>query len=89
MPKRRPVKKIDRNRTAHPTDADMLDELLELMYEKLKTDDTTPKVADYLKVMELKHKLRITNGGRKKLLDLIESVREEELNKSEGCDESK
>jgi hypothetical protein len=88
MPKKRPAKRIDKNRTAHPTDSEMLDELLELMHEKLKAEDTTPKVADYLKVMELKHKLKITNGGRKKLLDLIESVREEELDKPEGCDES-
>ncbi len=62
----------------------MLEELLLAIHEKLKSDDMAPKIGDFLKVLELKYKLRLSDDGRDKLLDLIETVRREELEEENG-----
>jgi len=61
------------------SDFEMLEELLQAIHEKLKSEELSPKIADFLKVLEMKYKLKLTGDGKDKLLDLIESVRKEEL----------
>jgi hypothetical protein len=65
------------------SDAEKLEEILEAMYARIKEGDEKPKVADFLKALEMKHKLKLTDEGRKRLLDMIEKVRREELEKLE------
>lgn len=68
-----------KKRRKKQTDAEMLEDLLQAIHEKLKSDDLAPKIGDFLKVLELKYKLKLSDDGRDKLLDLIETVRREEL----------
>lgn len=82
---RKTRRKIKRKR---PTDAEMLEEILERMHEHLKSaEDFQPKVADFLKVLEMKYKLKLTEGSLQKLLDVIDGARKDELGKAEGDNE--
>jgi hypothetical protein len=66
-------------KSRRPSDSEMLEEVLQGIHEKLKEKGYEPKVADFLKVLEMKYKLKLTDDGRQKLLDLIESARQMEL----------
>jgi len=77
-----------KSRKKKQTDAEMLEDLLQAIHEKLKSDELTPKIGDFLKVLEMKYKLKLSEDGRDKLLDLIETVRREELKEGDiGDDE--
>lgn len=73
-------KKTTRKRSRKkPTDSEMLEELLERIHEHLKGEDFKPKLADFLKVLEMKYKLKLTDDGKEKILEIIDRVRKEEL----------
>jgi len=66
----------------------MLEEILEKIHERLREMELEPKVADFLKVLEMKYKLKLSGDSKQKLLDLIEDVRKEELEMQEDADGS-
>lgn len=66
----------------------MLEEILEKIHERLREAQLEPKVADFLKVLEMKYKLKLSGDSKQKLLDLIEDVRKEELEMQEDADAS-
>lgn len=83
-----PVKRKAATRTSNVdklTDADMVEDVLHRLHELLKNEDFRPKVADFLKVLELKHKLKLTQDVEKKLRELIDEIRKEELTKLEDA----
>ncbi|MBU2626464.1 MAG: hypothetical protein KKG33_12965 [candidate division Zixibacteria bacterium] len=71
-----------------PSDSEMLEEILEKIHERLREKDFEPKVADFLKVLEMKYKLKLSGDSKQKLLDLIEDVRREELEMLEDANGS-
>jgi len=71
-----------------PSDSEMLEEILQKIHEQLREKEFEPKVADFLKVLEMKYKLRPTGDGKEKILEIIEKVRKEELEALERDDES-
>jgi hypothetical protein len=75
-----------------PSDSEMLEEILlmfhQKIHEKLKEEDYEPKVADFLKVLEMKYKLKLTGDGKEKILEIIEKLRKAELGAQEATDES-
>jgi hypothetical protein len=77
------AKKTRRRKKKRPTDSEMLEEILEKIHDSLRERDFEPKVADFLKVLEMKYKLKLSCDSKQKLLDLIEDVRREELGESQ------
>ena len=75
-----------------PSDSEMLEEILLMFHQKIheqfKDDDFKPKVADFLKVLEMKYKLKLTGDGKEKILEIIEKLRKAELGAQEVSDES-
>ncbi len=75
-----------------PSDSEMLEEILlmfhQKIHEQLKEEDYKPKVADFLKVLEMKYKLKLTGDGKEKILEIIEILRKAELGAQEASDES-
>ena len=75
-----------------PSDSEMLEEILLMFHQKIheqfKDDDFNPKVADFLKVLEMKYKLKLTGDGKEKILEIIEKLRKAELGAQETSDES-
>lgn len=63
------------------TDLEILQEIQDEIYERLKSGDYQPKVADLIKVLDekLKLKMRLSDDGKKAFWDLIEQIRSEEL----------
>lgn len=81
------AKKTSRKRSRKkPTDSEMLEDLLERIHEHLKGEDFQPKLADFLKVLEMKYKLKLTDDGKEKILEIIDRVRKEELGKADTSD---
>ncbi len=70
-------------KSRRPSDSEMVEEILRGIHEKLKEKGYEAKVADFLKVLEMKYKLKLTDDGKQKLLDLIESARRKELGGNE------
>jgi hypothetical protein len=64
-----------RPKEKRPTDFEMLEEILQKIHKLLKNGELEPKVADFLKVLEMKHKLRLTREGKEETLDVIEKAR--------------
>lgn len=84
------TKNTRRNRrTEHLSDSEMLDNALRRQYVEIMSDDSKPKVADFLKLLELKHKLKLGEDGREKILEIIDEFRQEELGKLEKTGRSK
>jgi len=81
-------KRTRKRKKKRPTDSEMLEDLLEKIHEKLRDKGFEPKVADFLKVLEMKYKLKLTGDGKEKLLELIENVRREELEKRKDDDKT-
>ena len=75
-----------------PSDSEMLEEILLMFHQKIheqfKDGDFKPKVADFLKVLEMKYKLKLTADGKEKILEIIEKLRKAELGAQEASDES-
>jgi DNA-directed RNA polymerase subunit F len=73
-----------------PSDSEMLEEVLLMFHQKIheqfKDDDFKPKVADFLKVLEMKYKLKLTGDGKEKILEIIEKLRKAELGAQEASD---
>jgi hypothetical protein len=63
------------------SDLEILQEIQDEIYEKLKSSDYQPRVADLIKVLDekLKLKMRLSDDGKKAFWDLIEQIRSEEL----------
>jgi hypothetical protein len=81
------AKKTSRKRSRKkPTDSEMLEDLLERIHEHLKGEEFAPKLADFLKVLEMKYKLKLTDDGKEKILEIIDKVRKEELGKADKSD---
>ena len=73
-----------------PSDSEMLEEILLMFHQKIheqfKDSDFKPKVADFLKVLEMKYKLKLTGDGKEKILEIIEKLRKAELGAQEASD---
>ncbi|MBD3216632.1 MAG: hypothetical protein GF310_00055 [candidate division Zixibacteria bacterium] len=87
--KKASAKKTKGNKKAAPSklsDLEVLQEIQDDIFLRLKEGDYQPKVADLIRVLENKHKLklRLKGDGKKNFWDLVEQIRREEL---EGNDE--
>jgi hypothetical protein len=60
-------------------DLEILEDLKQELYEKIKNDKTQVKVGDLLKVIEMKNKLSVTGKAEKKFWEMINKIRKEEL----------
>jgi hypothetical protein len=61
---------------------DMLDELIEKWHEELKDKaEEQAKLGDFLKMIELRHKLAPGNSGSKQFWKMLEQIRQEALQK--------
>jgi len=61
------------------TDIEILEKLQIRILNKLRGEKFQPKVADFLKVIDFKLKLKCTGPEKQKIWDLIEQIRKEEL----------
>ncbi len=67
-----------------PSDSEMLEEILRKMHALLKDMESEPKVADFLKLLEAKYRLRLAQDERKAVIDIVENARKSELEEAEN-----
>ncbi len=60
-------------------DLEMLEELQKEFLQKLRDNDYEPKVADLLRLLDMKTKLKLSDDGKRKFWELIDQIRREEL----------
>jgi len=61
------------------SDLETLEKLQADILKRLNENDFQAKVADFLKVLDFKTKLKLSNPGKKTFWDLIDQIRKEEL----------
>jgi hypothetical protein len=63
------------------SDLEVLQKIQDDIFRKLKEGEFQPKVADLIRVLENKHKLKLKllGDGKKNFWDLVEQIRREEL----------
>lgn len=61
------------------SDLEILEELQRDILKKLKRNDYEPKIADLLRVLDSKAKLKLPETGKQKFWELIDQIRREEL----------
>lgn len=64
-------------------DLEILEELQRDIMEKLKRNDYEPKIADLLRVLDSKAKLKLPETGKQRFWELIDQMRREELQENE------
>lgn len=64
-------------------DLEILEELQRDIMEKLKRSDYEPKIADLLKVLDSKAKLKLPETGKQRFWELIDQMRKDELKENE------
>ncbi len=64
---------------AQTNDLDILEEIQAKIVEELRNKEINPRVADLLKALELKIKLRLSQNNKEKIWKLINQLRGEEL----------
>ena len=62
-----------------PTDLDILEQIQAKIVEDLRSKEINPRVADLLKALELKIKLKLSQNDKEKIWKLINQLRGEEL----------
>ena len=67
------------NRKKRPSDLEVLEEIQDKIIDELRNKEINPKVGDLLKALELKMKLQLPEEEKKKIWELIEQLRKEEL----------
>ncbi|UCD94067.1 MAG: hypothetical protein JSU69_09895 [Candidatus Zixiibacteriota bacterium] len=60
-------------------DLEILERLKNKIYKAIDKTETSPKVGDLLKVIEMKSKLSVTGKAEKKFWEMINKIREEKL----------
>ena len=60
-------------------DLDILEEIQAKIVEELRSKEINPRVADLLKALELKIKLKLSQNDKEKIWKLINQLRGEEL----------
>ena len=70
------------------TDLEILQELQEEILEKLRASDYQPRIADFLRVLDFKTKLKLPVSEKQKFWDLLDQLRREELETKEEDDEN-
>lgn len=73
------VTKDGTRKRSKQTDLEVLEELQQKILEELRSKEINPKVGDLLKALELKMKLKLPEEEKKKIWELINQLREEEL----------
>ena len=61
------------------TDLEILEMVQAEILERLQSEDYQPKVADLLRVLDSKAKLKLSDPGKKTFWELIDQIRREEL----------
>ena len=61
------------------SDLEILEMIQAEILERLQSDDYQPKVADLLRVLDSKAKLKLSDPGKKTFWELIDQIRREEL----------
>lgn len=61
------------------SDLEVLEELQQKILQELREKEINPKVGDLLKALELKMKLKLPEQDKKKIWELINQLRKEEL----------
>jgi len=81
--KRAPAKKRVKKKTGSSelSDLEVLQQIQDDIFRKLKEGEYQPKVADLIRVLENKHKLKLKllGDGKRNFWDLVEQIRREEL----------
>lgn len=70
------------------TDLEILQELQEEILEKLRSSDYQPKIADFLRVLDFKTKLKLPVSEKQKFWELLDQLRREELKTDEEDNEN-
>ena len=65
------------------SDMEILEELQRDILKKLKRNDYEPKIADLLRVLDSKAKLKLPETGKQRFWELIDQIRKEELKNDE------
>ncbi len=73
-------------RHPQPTDLDILEEMQAKIVEELRSKEINPRVADLLKALELKIKLKLSQNDKEKIWKLINQLRGEELSSDDDTD---
>jgi hypothetical protein len=81
-------KRAKKKNKKRPSDSEMVEELQVKIHSQLMTQEFEAKVADFIKLLELKHKLKPADDGKEKILELIERLRQAELGSYETSGES-
>lgn len=68
-----------KKRHSRTNDLDILEEIQAKIVEELRTKEINPRVADLLKALELKIKLKVSQNDKEKIWKLINQLRGEEL----------
>jgi hypothetical protein len=71
--------KASRSAKRRPSDLEVLEEIQDKIIEELRSKEINPKVGDLLKALELKMKLKLPEEEKKKIWELINQLRKEEL----------
>lgn len=69
------------------SDLEILEELQRDILKRLKISECEPKVADLLRVLDSKAKLKLPERGKQKFWELIDQIRKEELGGDENDNE--
>lgn len=70
-------------------DLDILEDLKNEIYETIRKNVAQSKVGDLVKVIELKRKLSVEGKGEKKFWEMVNKIRQEELDKPKKSVSSK
>lgn len=76
----------DKQRKGNANDLDILEEIQAKIVEELRNKEINPRVGDLLKALELKLKLKLSQDEKEKTWELLNQLRDEELNSDEDSD---
>lgn len=76
----------EKQRKGNANDLDILEEIQAKIVEELRNKEINPRVGDLLKALELKLKLKLSQDEKEKTWELLNQLRDEELNSDEDSD---
>ncbi|MBK7091522.1 MAG: hypothetical protein IPH59_07355 [bacterium] len=79
---------LDKQRKGNANDLEILEEIQAKIVEELRNKEINPRVGDLLKALELKMKLKLSQDDKEKIWELLNQLRDEELNSDEDSDSS-
>ena len=77
---------LNKQRKGNANDLEILEEIQAKIVEELRNKEINPRVGDLLKALELKMKLKLSQDDKEKIWELLNQLRDEELNSDEDSD---